>query len=210
MNRRSRYVSIIATTFVVLVVAGYLWHAYLRDRIFPKRFGVVEAGMLYRSGQISSGLIKKVLVEHHIKVVVDLQFDDGSAAQHAETRAIHELGIEQYRFPLNGNGTGDIKHYAAAIATIQQSITSGEPVLVHCAAGTQRTGGVIAAWQTLIQGKSVPTAIDELERYDWKPHKNRILLEYLDRNMQTLATELVDLKVLTKVPSTLPDFEHPQ
>ena len=207
MTRTSRYVSIATLGFVVLVVCGFIWHNYLEYRIFPKRWGVVETGRLYRSGQISPSLIKKELQEHHIKVVVDLQFHENSAAQIAEAKAIEQLGIKQYRFPLNGNGTGDIKHYAAAIATIKQSLANGQPVLVHCAAGTQRTGGVIAVWQTLVRGESVPTAIAELERYDWRPKKNRILLEYLDQNMNQLVAALVELDVLPKAPDKLPDFE---
>ena len=207
MTRRARYGAWCAGLFILLVAGWSLWHNYLEDRIFPKRFGVVVPGLVYRSGQISSVLIGKVLEEHHIKVVVDLQFDEGSAIQHAEARAIEHLGIAQYRFPLNGNGTGDIKHYAAAIARIQQSIDEGKPVLVHCAAGTQRTGGGIAAWQTLVRGEPVPSAIAGMEAYGWKPVKNRILAEYLDRNMPVLASDLVDLKVIDKLPAKLPDFE---
>lgn len=210
MTRRSRYISITAGTFVVLVLGGYVWHHFLEDRFFPKRFGVVEAGKLYRSGQISPSLIANVLETHHIQVVVDLQFDDGSEAQHAEARAIKELGIEQYRYPLNGNGTGDIKHYAAAIATIKQSLDKGEPVLVHCSAGTQRTGGVVAIWETLVRGKPVPAAIAEMEHYDWHPRKDRILLEYLDQHMTELVSDLVELRVLSAAPATLPDFETAQ
>lgn len=207
MTKRSRYLSTAVSIFVLLVIVGYVWHNYLEDRIFPKRFGIVEPGVLYRSGQISPTLIKKTLQAHHIKVVVNLQFDDGSAAQLAESDAVKQLAIEQYRFPLNGNGTGDIKQYAAAIAHIQQAVNDNKAVLVHCAAGAQRTGGVIAAWQTLVQKEPVATAIDGMEKYGWKPVKNRVLAEYLDQNMATLAQDLVSLHVIDHVPNPLPNFE---
>lgn len=206
MSKLQRRVTAGFAVLVVLVIAGGAWHEF-HDRIFPKRWGVVVPDRIYRSGQLHPALVEKTLRDHHIKVVVDLQFEDGTPAQAAESRAIRDLGITQYRFPLNGNGTGDIKHYAAAIARIKASVDAGEPVLVHCAAGTQRTGGVIAAYETLVEGKKASAAIGEMEAYDWDPVKNRVLLAYLDEHMDELATLLVEMGVLKSMPAHLPDFE---
>src|SRR5579872_2299148 len=65
----------------VVLVAGTLAICHeqvtlLRDHFVPKRWGVVEEGAIYRSGQLSRNLVKKMLETHHIQRVVDLTFDD--------------------------------------------------------------------------------------------------------------------------------------
>jgi len=205
LSRRRLYQAGTALLAIVLACA-LVWQGYLKDRVIPKRFGAVDAGTVYRSGQMHPAIIKQVLVDNHIRVVVDLQYPEDKPAQEAERQAIGELGIEQYRFPLNGNGTGDIEQYAQAIARIHRSVLDDKPVLVHCAAGAQRTGGVVAAWRTLVEGKSVTSTVREMEEYDWDPVKDHVLLEYLDAHIETLARRLVELGVIPAVPAELPRF----
>lgn len=202
------YSSRAGIAFLIVVLIGAAYKEFLHYQIFPKRFGIVEPGQIYRSGQIHPALIEKVLADYDIDVVVDLQYWEEIPGILAEKEAVTSLGIEQSRFPLNGDGTGDIESYALAIARIQEAVDEGEPVLVHCAAGSQRTGGVVAAYRTLVQGQTVDQAIAEMERYDWDPEDDRILLEYLDENLETLVTRLVELGVLAEVPQTLPSFSQ--
>jgi protein tyrosine/serine phosphatase len=198
----------LAWLIVALVVIGGgigLWDQVLKDRLIPKRWGVVEQGQIYRSGQLSESLVKPMLADNHIAVVVDL---NGPVAddprQDAEARAMAELGIAAHRFPLSGNGTGDIHSYANAIKVIDDAVKAGKPVLVHCSAGTQRTGGTVAAYRLLVQRRSPADAYRELESYDWDPHKDAILLTYLNSHMRELAGLLVQSGVLEKVPDPVP------
>ena len=48
------------------------WHNVMRDEMFPKRFAEVEEGRIYRSGQISEGLLREVFVDNDIQLIVDL------------------------------------------------------------------------------------------------------------------------------------------
>lgn len=204
LKRRLAYGAAGFVGFVIIVAA---WFEFVHDRVFPKRFGVVESGEIYRSGQIHPALIDDVLRDYSIGKVVDLQYWENKPGHLAERAAIESLGLEASRFPLNGNGTGDIEHYALAIREIHRSVQAGQPVLVHCAAGAQRTGGVIAAYRTLVQDRPVASAIAEMEQYDWDPEDDRVLLEYLDDNVDTLARRLVELGVLDRVPASLPVFQ---
>ena len=198
-----------AVLLTALIAAGvYVWEAILEDRFIPKRWGVVEPNSIYRSGQLSPALIKKTLTEHNISVVVNLTSEvPGDNDQEAERRAIDELAIEMFRYPLRGNGTGHIENYAKAIAAIANARKRGKRVLVHCAAGTQRTGGVVACYRVLVQGKPASFAYNELLQYDWRDTTDQVLLRYINKHMAELAQMLKQMGVIQQVPDPIPIIE---
>jgi protein tyrosine phosphatase (PTP) superfamily phosphohydrolase (DUF442 family) len=206
---RRRWLPVAGLT--VLIAGGiWGWTSILKDRVIPKRFGVVEQGRIYRSGQLSAALVKKVLVKYNIRVIVDLTSDNPKDAdQQAEKAAVAELGIKVVRLPLKGDGTGDINKYARAIAEIVEAGKKGKPVLVHCAAGAQRTGGIIAAYRLLVEKKDPSFVIDELARYGWKSKHDTQLLTWLNGNMGELAALLKQMNVINEVPDPPPQL-HPE
>lgn len=191
---------------VILLAGGLLlWEQVLKNHFIPRRFGVVEQGSIYRSGQISSSLIKETLVKYKIGTIVSLSADSANNVDKtAEKQIAAELGIERVVFPLKGNGTGDVNSYANAIAVICRAQKERKPVLIHCDAGVQRTSGVIAAYQLLVEKKDVASVVDEMRRYGWDPEDNTALLPYLNSNMEKLATLLRQMGVIDSVPSPLP------
>jgi protein tyrosine/serine phosphatase len=207
-RRRGKRVALVAVMAVALIGAGaWLWQAQLHDWLFPKRWGVVVPGQIYRSGQISPSIIKHTLESHNIKVIVDLNADKrNNETQAAEAKAANELGIERRIYPLAGDGTGDIHQYAEAIARMDKAVHDGQPVLVHCAAGTQRTGGVIAAYRLLVKRDPPADVLAELRQYDWTAERNPVLIEYLNNHMSELATQLVQRGVIQTVPDPLPQL----
>lgn len=204
MNPRSR--AILLAGAALLAVAGgiWAWDDLLKERLFPKRFGVVEEGLIYRSGQLHPALVERTLRDRGIEVIVDLDPDDTPEAR-AESLAADRLGIEHRLFPLVGDGTGDIEQYAQAILRMKSAVEAGEPVLVHCSAGTYRTGGVVAMYRVLLEGWTPERARAEMIEYDWKS-RDRILPAYLNRNMSALAERLVKLGAIERVPDPLPRF----
>ncbi|MFN0051323.1 MAG: tyrosine-protein phosphatase [Planctomycetales bacterium] len=190
---------------VILLGANHGWVRDIRDQFLPKRWGIVEPGKIYRSGQISARLIKPMLAEHNIQRVVDLTFDNPEDNYHeAELAACAELGIDRQLFPLIADGTGDVKTYAAAVAAVAEAERAGIPVLVHCYAGTQRTGGVVATYRLLVQGKSPEFVFAEMKQYKYNPHTSPRLLEYLNEHLGDLARELVRLGTIDSIPDPLP------
>lgn len=190
----------------VLVVAAaiFVWDA-VKYRFIAKRFGVVVPGRVYRSGQISKWMLDETVSEHGIAVIVDLQgVDPESEHQKYEIAAADRLGVELLRFPLAGDGTGDIERYADAVQAIAESEREGHPVLVHCAAGSQRTGGAVAAYRLLVRGDSPDVAFSELERFKWDPESP--LIGYLNSHMAGLAEMLVERGVIDTVPDPLPQL----
>ncbi len=137
--------------------------------------------------------------------MIDLTGSDaGDPFQSAEARAITELGIRGLRFPMDGDGTGELEAVAAAVTALHRSMVRGEPVLVHCAAGVQRTGHVLSAWLLLVVG-AAPDAVHEyMARFGWDPERSRAWPEQLNRRMPALAQLLRERGVISAVPGSLP------
>ena len=207
IGHKSRWASIARIVLIMAIIGAgiWLWEDVLEDRIIPKKWGVVEAGKIYRSGQLSAALVKKTLRKHNIAVIVALNGNvPGDKDQEAEKQAAVELGIEILRFPLGGKGTGDINNYARAIAAIVDAKRKGKPVLVHCSAGAQRPGGVTACYRMLVEKKPPSFAYEEMRRYGWRDKPHQVLLAYINSNMAKLATLLKQMGVIEQVPNPLP------
>ncbi len=188
--------------FAVLVIE---YNSDIRGQFIPRRFGVVEQGAVYRSGQISARLIDDVLDEHDIDVVISLSRDKPSQSfTVAEVEAARQAGATRVNYPLRGDGTGDITQYANALETIENARKAGDAVLVHCYAGTQRTGATIAFWRVLVQGTSPVHAYEEMKQYNHDSEDNPHLLPYMNQHMGTLAQILVDRGVIERMPESLP------
>lgn len=201
-NHALRAVIVVA----VIALGIWIWDAN-KYRIFPKRFGVVEQGSIYRSGQIHPDLVEKTLRKHGIQVVVSLMgVDPNDINQKAEQAAVEKLGLEFKRFPLLGDGTGDLENYVKAIEAMVAAKKANEPVLVHCAAGAQRTGGIVAFYRLLVEGREPDAVYRELRRYDWRDKPGHPLLPYLNENMQAMAERLLELGIIEKIPDPLPQL----
>lgn len=172
----------------------------------PRKWMTVRGGELYRSGQLSPRLVKRMLHKHRIQMVVDLtHFRSTRKAHLAEAQAIEELQIEGARFPMSGDGTGTVEHYAGALAAIKKARDEGKAVLVHCTAGAQRTGGVIAMYLLLLEGRSIEQAQAELIRAMGEPPSD-VLVNFLNDNAMAIARRLVEMGVMDRVPAPLPRF----
>lgn len=208
-NKKRKHLRLI---LIILFIGGTIWayDEFVKYRIFPKRFGVVEEGVLYRSGQISATLIKKTLQKHDIGVIVMMSgYDPRDHDNRTEKEVAEELGIDIYNFPLRGDGTGDVDNYLKSLLTIHQAKQEKKPVLVHCSAGAQRTGGVVALYRFFFQKKDTDFVLRELRKYGWKYKSNPDLPAFLNENMKYLAEKLVEEGVISTIPSPLPKLPTP-
>lgn len=201
-----RFFSMIAAALVFFLIAGIvLWVTFLEDRVTAKRWGVVVRGAVFRSGQISKQMLEPTLRKHGIAVVIDLNGIEPSDENQAyEIATLPRLGVEVHRFQLRGDGTGNIERYAQAIQTIEECRRTGRKVLVHCAAGSQRTGGVVAAYRLLVQHESPKTIVNELRRYGGAVGEQSVLLDFLNSHMRELADRLQAEGVIDDYPEPLP------
>jgi protein tyrosine/serine phosphatase len=196
---------VIGLTLFCIVSMLIAWDKFIKDYVIPKNFGVVEAGQIYRSGHISSLLIKKILMKYNIKGVISLTGDSTSSVfSNAERKAVSELGIERLIFSLRGNGTGDVNDYAKIIAVICRFQREGKPVLIHCVSGAERTGGVIAAYRLIVQGRDVGSVREEMSHYGFNPDVDINLRRFLNDNIMEIAKRLKQMGVINQVPSLTP------
>jgi protein tyrosine phosphatase (PTP) superfamily phosphohydrolase (DUF442 family) len=209
-GKRSKRLPVMVLAACVLGSSVWFWEGIAKDRLIPKRWDQVQGHNVYRSGQLSRALVERTLARHGIRVIVALTGDDpGDKDQQAENRAAAELGIELRRFPLRGDGTGDVHQYVGALAAIIQAERQGKPVLVHCAAGAQRTGGAVAFYQLLVDRKPPAEVIREMRRHGWNPRRNPRLLPYLNDNLAQVAAILHSEGLLDKIPDPLPVLATP-
>lgn len=172
-----------------------------------KRFGVVIPGLVYRSGQISRWVLPGTLKQNQIRVIVDLtKWEPENRDQQFETKVSEEMGISHFRCGLNGDGTGDLNHFVAALQLLHDCEQRQLPVLVHCAAGAQRTGAVVASYQLLFHQKNTREIVREMERFGFNAARHWELLEYLDRNLPEIAARLQKAGTLSRVPETIPSL----
>lgn len=197
----------VAMPAIVIGLAIWVWVGFIKYRFVPKRFGVVVPGHIYRSGQISASLIKKTLTKYNIRIIVDLtSADPNNPDKQAEKQAAAELNIKVLKFTMSGNGTGDINDYADAVIAIANAEKQNLPVLVHCTAGAQRTGGVIAAYRLLVQKIDPNIVEDEIEKYGCAIDDRPVLRSFLNDNMAELAKRLKQAGVINQIPATIPQI----
>lgn len=125
---------------------------------FPKRLqlrGVANAAqvspVLYRGAQPTKEGFRE-LARAGVKTILSMRIgiDDG--------KILGELGLKSFRVPAL-QWRPDTKDVVAALKVI---VTPAfQPVFVHCQAGKDRTGLVVAAYEILFQGRSVEEAITE-------------------------------------------------
>jgi protein-tyrosine phosphatase len=198
---------LVAIPLIVIGLAVGAWFGFIKNHVIPKKFGVVVPGHIYRSGQISANLIKKILTKYNIRVIINLSsFDAANSDKLAEENAAKQLNIQVSRFKMGGNGIGDVNDYADAVIAIANAEKQNLPVLVHCTAGAMRTGGVIATYRLLVQNADPNIVEDEIEKYGCTIDDKPVLRSFLNDNMAAFAMRLKQAGVIDQIPATIPQI----
>ncbi|VAX38804.1 hypothetical protein MNBD_PLANCTO03-1657 [hydrothermal vent metagenome] len=181
------------TLAVVLAIVGY--QNLIHPNLFPKRFGVVVPGEIYRSGKLTTAALAKVIGEHDIKTVIDLgawvvDTPENRRASQREQETVEALGAQRFVFQLIGDATGDPNDYAEALRLMIDK--NNWPLLVHCGAGTERTGCVVALYRMHTEGMSLKEAYAEAERAGHSekrnPHLRKVLETWSSPILESLQT----------------------
>lgn len=132
-----------------------------------RHFGVVEKGVLYRSGEPDQEAWEFLVHRYGIRTVIDLRVPDRDASWAAiEQEFCRKNDVRLVIMPvaLPGLSEPDLERFVS-ITTDPAS----QPVLVHCEAGSIRTSVVVGAYRIVVQGWSYEKAMAEARRYGFRP-----------------------------------------
>jgi protein-tyrosine phosphatase len=175
-NPRRRRTLIAAAA--VLVIAGGIAIKLGRHHVIPRRFAEVVPGHLYRSGYLEEGTLRRVIDQHGIRTVLSLLNNEpDDPDQRKENAILAERRVRLLRIGMRGDGVAEYDQLDAAADILADA--AAHPLLVHCAAGVNRTGAVFAAWRMKHCGWDVERALAEAERHGYRPADNAAMGERL-------------------------------
>lgn len=147
----------VVISFLVVLLLGGIGGAVFHHKVLRwKRFAIVEPGVLYRSGILKDWQLRQAIRQYGIKTVYSLTFTNNTN----EEIVCQQEGAAHYFQYLPGDGVGTNDPYLRFLEIMQNP--ANHPVLVHCSAGVQRTGGAVALFRLFQQGWHFDDAIKEM------------------------------------------------
>lgn len=122
-------------------------------------FHVVAPG-IWRSAQPNSESLRR-MKSYGLKTIVNLRFD--GETEPWENKLAGELDIRYFHFPISADRIVPSKTIDAILPIL--SDRERQPVLIHCAAGKDRTGTIIAAYKLKNTAWSFRDIYQEMKMY---------------------------------------------
>lgn len=152
----------VVALLIVAALGGLAWD---KSRELPRRFGVVEEGRLYRSGRVTPEQLQTLHEKYGVRTVLSLLNPDVPESQ-KEREAAQKLGMRWINIPLTGDGAStpeDRGHIRSILADERNG-----PLLVHCAAGANRTGLAVGMYRLYHDGWSLDQVRREMLDYGFE------------------------------------------
>lgn len=162
--RRWQWPARLAAAIGALVVVGGIaaggWAIFIQ---YTGNFHVVEAGSAYRSNTLGPAQLEQVLVDEHIKTILNLRGgSDNDAWYTAERQAAAAHGVDFIDVTLSAE---EVPSRALMMQLINALETAPRPLLIHCNHGADRTSLAAALYEYLVAGKSAGEASQQLSFY---------------------------------------------
>ena len=183
MTRRHQKVALaLALVATFGGASAVIWH---QSGELPKRFSVVVEGRLYRSGRVTPLQLESLAREHGVQTVLSL-LDPTAPESVAERRAAERLGLRWLNVALPGDGASTPEQRQRLKSILFDDAVG--PLLVHCAAGANRTGLAVGLYRLHKQAWTVDRVLDEMRSLGFKdrPHHQNL--------RDALAAEAVEVQ----------------
>lgn len=168
---------------VFMTATPLLYQSYQKG--LSRNVRVVKPGVLYRSAQLPLPGLQRLIDEYRIKTIVCLRHGNRENDQ-AEEKYAAEKGVRFVRIPprswtLDDDGQAPAHEGLSEFREVM-SDSSNFPVLLHCFAGTHRTGAYVAVYRMDFEGWSNSRAMDELRALGYVTlDDDRNVYEFLSR-----------------------------
>lgn len=148
----------IFTALAVLIGALLTYDGY--TIFYNANFRTIVSGEAYRSGQMDAGQLSRVIQEYGIKSIINLRgTTDAPTLYQGEMKTAKRLGVQHYDFSLSATNEITVSQMDDVIRTLREA---PNPLLIHCQAGSDRTGLVSALYCLTLKGETPAQADREL------------------------------------------------
>lgn len=159
-HSRGRVMQLAALALVAAALAIWGWTSRM-----PRRFAEVVPGRLYRCGSVNGAQLERLAKRYQIRAVLSL-LDPAAPESQRERAAAEALHLRWINVPLRGNGDSTAEERARIKAALADE--SAAPLLVHCAAGTNRTGLTVGLYRLNQQGWTADQVFEEMKQFDFR------------------------------------------
>jgi protein tyrosine phosphatase (PTP) superfamily phosphohydrolase (DUF442 family) len=154
--RAFRVVGLLAIALLLFLGGAY---AYVHG---GGNFHEVEKGVLYRSSWLGAEGLEKAIARHGVKSVLNLCGEQpGDVWYEGEKSVSQRRGVKFVSLGLSANTALDAKQVASLVEILRDS---PKPLLIHCRAGSDRTG-LAAAIYVASHGGTYRDACEQLSLY---------------------------------------------
>ncbi len=176
VNPPRRRVALIAALVMaggLAIVASAVYSRYYGD---PKRFAVVEAGILFRSAQPKPRQVEHVIDAHGVSTIIIAR--EGTSRNVPDEQVIAERsGATVVVIPIESREPIPDEQIQQFFDIVDNP--ARRPVLVHCSAGRHRTGLLCALYRIERQGWSVDQAMAEMLSFGFNRESQTVVEEQL-------------------------------
>lgn len=122
----------------------------------------IDGGRVFRSGQLDSANLKKLIEEKKIKTVINLRGEfPGEKWYDQEFLLTEVMGVRLISVDLK---IAEIPHKRSLIYLLESLRNAEKPILIHCDTGIERTGMVAALYQMIYANKTKADALGMLSK----------------------------------------------
>ena len=154
--RAFRVVGLLAIAILLFFGGAY---AYVHG---AGNFHEVEKGVIYRSSWLGAEGLEKAIARHRVKSVLNLCGEQpGDSWYDGETRVARLRGVVFRSFAISAKNELEAKQVADLVEALRDA---PKPLLIHCRAGSDRTG-LACALYVASHGGSYREACEQLSLY---------------------------------------------